>query len=43
MKKLFIISLISLISSPIFAQITTKELDEVIVKEKKKTEKERGE
>ena len=43
MKKLFIISLIFLISSPIFAQITTKELDEVIVKEKKKTEKERGE
>ena len=43
MKKIFIILTISLLSSPIFAQITTKELDEVIVKEKKKTEKERGE
>lgn len=43
MKKIFIILLIFLISNPIFAQTTTKELDEVIVKEKKKTEKERGE
>ena len=43
MKKIFIILSIFLISSPIFAQTTTKELEEVIVKEKKKTEKERGE
>ena len=43
MKKIFIILTIIFLSNNIFAQVTTKELDEVIVKEKKKTEKERGE
>ena len=43
MKKLYIFLLIAFFPNNIFAQTTTKELDEVIVKEKKKTEKERGE
>ncbi len=43
MKKLYIILTITFFSNVSIAQTTTKELDEVIVKEKKKTEKERGE
>jgi iron complex outermembrane recepter protein len=42
MKKLFILSYLMLFPSLSFAQ-TTKELEEVIVKEKRKTAKERGE
>ena len=42
MKKLFILSYILLMTGISYAQ-TTKELDEVIVKEKRKTAKERGE
>jgi iron complex outermembrane recepter protein len=43
MKKLYIILTIALFSNIIFAQTDTKELEEVIVKEKRKTAKERGE
>jgi iron complex outermembrane recepter protein len=42
MKKIFILSYLLLISGFAFAQ-TTKELEEVIVREKRKTAKERGE
>lgn len=43
MKKIFILSIFMLVSGHSFAQTTTKELEEVIVKEKRKTAKERGE
>jgi iron complex outermembrane recepter protein len=43
MKKLFILSYILLMAGITYAQTTTKELEEVIVKEKRKTAKERGE
>lgn len=43
MKKLYIILILAFFSNVTLAQTSTKELDEVIVKEKKKTEKERGE
>lgn len=43
MKKLYIFLLFFFFSKITNAQISTKELEEVIVKEKKKTEKERGE
>jgi iron complex outermembrane recepter protein len=43
MKKLFILSYILLMAGTTYAQTTTKELEEVIVKEKRKTAKERGE
>jgi len=43
MNKIFIISIFVFMSGLSFAQTTSKELEEVIVKEKRKTAKERGE
>ena len=43
MKKLFILSYILLTAGITYAQTTTKELEEVIVNEKRRTAKERGE
>jgi iron complex outermembrane recepter protein len=43
MKKIYLFALISLITSGLYAQEKTKNLEEVVIKEKKKVVKERGE